>query len=76
MWGYDGVRVRDMSRLVSRIRHRQLGVFLTTSYVVEQASDVPYDGRLYASTGTTADGWSTCFPGAGRPARLKRSGST
>jgi len=32
-----GSGVRDISRLVSRLRHRQFGVFVTTSYVSEQA---------------------------------------
>ena len=31
------VGVRDVSRLVSRIRHREFGVFVTTSYIAEQA---------------------------------------
>ena len=32
-----GVGVRDMSRLISRLRHRQFGILLTTSYVNLQA---------------------------------------
>jgi len=32
-----GVTVRDMSRLISRLRHRQFGVLVTTSYVSLQA---------------------------------------
>lgn len=32
-----GVGVRDMSRLISRLRHRQFGVLVTTSYVNLQA---------------------------------------
>ena len=31
------VGVREMSRLISRIRYRQFGVLITTSYVHEQA---------------------------------------
>lgn len=33
----NGVGVRDMSRLISRLRHRQFGVLVTTSYVDIQA---------------------------------------
>jgi hypothetical protein len=29
--------VREMSRLISRLRHRQFGVLVTTSYVDNQA---------------------------------------
>ena len=32
-----GVSVRDMSRLISRLRHRQFGILVTTSYVNAQA---------------------------------------
>jgi hypothetical protein len=32
-----GVGVREVSRLVSRIRHREFGIFVTTSYIAEQA---------------------------------------
>jgi hypothetical protein len=32
-----GVGVRDVSRLISRLRHRQFGVLVTTSYVARQA---------------------------------------
>jgi hypothetical protein len=32
-----GVGVRDVSRLISRLRHRQFGVLVTTSYVLGQA---------------------------------------
>ena len=32
-----GVSVRDMSRLISRLRHRQFGILVTTSYVSLQA---------------------------------------
>ena len=32
-----GVGVRDMSRLISRLRHRQFGILITTSYVNLQA---------------------------------------
>ena len=33
----NAVNVRDMSRLISRLRHRQFGVLVTTSYVAVQA---------------------------------------
>lgn len=42
----DGVGVRQMSRLISRIRYRQFGVLVTTSYVDNQAySEVIEDGH-------------------------------
>lgn len=40
------VRVRQMSRLISRIRYRQFGLLITTSYVDNQAySEVVEDGH-------------------------------
>lgn len=33
----NGVGVRDVSRLISRLRHRQFGVFVTTSHIGPQA---------------------------------------
>jgi hypothetical protein len=37
-WGPGhGVGVKETSRLISRLRHRQFGVFVTTSYIKEQA---------------------------------------
>ncbi len=33
----NGVGVKDMSRLISRLRHRQFGILVTTSYVNTQA---------------------------------------
>lgn len=33
----SGSGVRETSRLISRLRHRQFGIFVTTSYVAEQA---------------------------------------
>lgn len=33
----NGVGVRDLSRLISRLRHRQFGVLVTTSYLAPQA---------------------------------------
>lgn len=42
----NGVGVREMSRLISRIRYRQFGIMLTTSYVDTQAySEVVEDGH-------------------------------
>lgn len=35
-WG-SSVGVEDLSRLISRLRHRQFGVLVTTSYVADQA---------------------------------------
>ena len=35
--GKAGSGVKDVARLISRLRHRQFGVFVTTSYVGEQA---------------------------------------
>lgn len=40
------VGVRDVSRLISRLRHRQFGVFVTTSYFHQQAyTEVREDGH-------------------------------
>lgn len=33
----NSVGVKEMSRLISRLRHRQFGILVTTSYVAEQA---------------------------------------
>lgn len=42
----SSVGVRDTSRLISRIRHRQFGVLVTTSYVHEQAyKELKQDGH-------------------------------
>lgn len=42
----DGVGVKHMSRLISRIRYRQFGVMVTTSYVNKQAyKEVIEDGH-------------------------------
>ena len=41
-----GVGVREMSRLISRIRYRQFGIMITTGYVDNQAySEVVDDGH-------------------------------
>lgn len=41
-----GVGVRETSRLISRLRHRQFGVLVTTSYVGEQAyKEIKRDGH-------------------------------
>lgn len=42
----NGVGVKPMSRLISRLRHRQFGIFVTTSYVAEQAyKEIKEDGH-------------------------------
>ena len=42
----NGVGVRDMSRLISRLRHRQFGVLVTTSYVDTQTyKEIKDDGH-------------------------------
>ncbi len=42
----NGVGVKEMSRLISRIRYRQFGIFVTTSYVSTQAyQEVVDDGH-------------------------------
>lgn len=42
----NGVGVRMVSRLISRIKHREFGVFITTSYIAAQAyEDVRSDGH-------------------------------
>ncbi len=42
----NGVGVKEMSRLISRIRYRQFGILVTTSYVDKQAySEVVEDGH-------------------------------
>lgn len=33
----NGVGVKEVSRLISRLRHRQFGVLVTTSYVAQHA---------------------------------------
>ena len=40
------VGVKPMSRLISRLRHRQFGIFVTTSYIAEQAyKEIKEDGH-------------------------------
>ena len=42
----DSVKVKQMSRLISRIRYRQFGIMITTSYVADQAyKEVVEDGH-------------------------------
>lgn len=42
----NSVRVKQMSRLISRIRYRQFGIMITTSYVADQAyKEVVEDGH-------------------------------
>lgn len=46
----NGVGVKEMSRLISRIRYRQFGIMITTSYVDKQAyQEVVEDGRRWTS---------------------------
>lgn len=41
-----GVKVKDVSRLISRLRHRQFGILVTTSYVDSQAyQEIKEDGH-------------------------------
>jgi hypothetical protein len=54
----SSVGVHDTSRLISRIRHRQFGVLVTTSYVHEQAyKEIKQDGHpvLILSGGDIAE---------------------
>ncbi|WP_067812639.1 restriction endonuclease [Actinomadura kijaniata] len=45
----NGVGVRDVSRLISRLRHRNFGVFITTSYFAKQVQEeVREDGHPIA----------------------------
>ena len=40
------VGVKDTSRLISRLRYRQFGVFVTTSYIADQAyKEIRKDGH-------------------------------
>ena len=42
----DGVGVKEVSRLVSRLRHRQFGILVTTSFVAKQAyQEIKEDGH-------------------------------
>lgn len=42
----NGVGVRETSRLISRLRHRQFGIFVTTSYIGRQAyKEIIEDGH-------------------------------
>lgn len=41
----NGVGVRGLSRLVSRLRHRQFGVLVTTSYLAKQAYEELVDDK-------------------------------
>ena len=42
----NGVGVKEMSRLISRIKHREFGIFVTTSYVSTQAyKEIIEDGH-------------------------------
>lgn len=42
----SGVGVKDLSRLISRLRHRQFGIIVTTSYLAKQAyQELKEDGH-------------------------------
>ena len=42
----NGVGVKEVSRLISRIKHREFGVFVTTSYISKQAyEEIRNDGH-------------------------------
>lgn len=42
----DGVGVKEVSRLISRLRHRQFGILITTSFVAKQAyQEIKEDGH-------------------------------
>lgn len=42
----DSVGVKEVSRLISRLRHRQFGILVTTSYVAPQAyQEIKEDGH-------------------------------
>lgn len=42
----NGVGVKELSRLISRLRHRQFGILVTTSYLAQQAyKEVKEDGH-------------------------------
>lgn len=46
---HNAVGVREMSRLISRLRHRQFGVLVTTSFVNQQAyNEIRTDGHPVA----------------------------
>lgn len=54
----SGVGVRHTSRLISRIRHRQFGILVTSSYVSEQAyKEIAEDGHpiIVISSGDIVD---------------------
>ena len=54
----NSVGVREMSRLISRLRHRQFGILVTTSYVDVQAyREIKEDGHpiVVISGGDIAD---------------------
>ena len=42
----NGVGVKELSRLISRLKHRQFGILVTTSYVSDQAyKEIIFDGH-------------------------------
>lgn len=44
-WTKQGVGVHEMSRLISRLRYRQFGIMVTTSYVAQQAYEEVVEDR-------------------------------
>ena len=86
----NSVGVREMSRLISRIRYRQFGVMMTTSYVHKQAyqeviedghpilivsaSDIARILRNSSIMSTDIDAWLTSLDEVDQR-RLKRLGS-
>lgn len=82
------VGVKQMSRLISRIRYRQFGIMLTTSYVDKQAyqeviedghpilivtaSDIAHILRRNAITSLNVDEWLESLRDTGREVREKR----
>lgn len=66
------VGVRDVARLISRIRHRQFGVLVTTSYVAEQAyREIKDDGHPVAILAGHDIAEALIRLGYGEPQRLQ-----
>ena len=74
----NGVGVRDLSRLISRLRHRQFGVLVTTSYLAPQALMVVYEaGKCMVSVprlgGAGVDLYRPIAPSRTRPTAETRA---
>jgi hypothetical protein len=66
------VGVKDVARLISRMRHRQFGVLVTTSYVAEQAyKEIKDDGHPVAILAARDIAEALIRLGYGEPARLQ-----